>query len=981
MTHLRLLLALVASVAPLLAQGSAELRGEVTDPSGAVVPGAAVILRGPNSMTLKITTNLDGSWIASGLARGQYTIRITAPGFTPFEARNLNLEAGRTVAVKSQLTIAAEVHSVTVADVSKISVDPDSTAAAIVLKGEDLDVLSDNPDDLASDLQALAGPAAGPSGAEIFIDGFSGAKLPPKSSIREIRINQNPFSAEYDRLGFGRIEVFTKPGSDRLRGQTHLIFGDESLNSRNPFSPNRAPYQLRMFGGNLGGPLSKKSSFFVDLERRDIDENAVIRATVLDDGLQPALLSQSIVTPQRRLSVAPRLDYQLAPNHTLVLRYQHLRSDLANQGVGQFNLASRAFDTTDRDHMFQLTETAVLSPKAINETRLQVVRSRSRLESDNTRPVIQVLDAFTAGGAQTGLSSTRQDRIEVQNLTSFTLGTHLLRWGGRVRASHLADASNQNFSGTFVFAGGLAPQLDVNDHIVMDASGQPSLTLISSLERYRRTLLFSQRGWTPTQIRQFGGGASQFTLFGGDPNARVNQTDVGVFCEDAWRLRPNLTLNYGLRYEAQTNLSDRRAFGPRLSLAWGLDGGTTRQTRTVLRAGFGLFYDRFPDSLVLQTIRYDGSRQQQYFVSDPDSFPNVPSVDSLGGNLVWQTRRRLAGDLRAPYIAQSVIGLDRQLPWKTTVAAHFVYSRGVHMLRSRNTGAPLPGTPSRPYGESGNTYVYESTGFLKHRQLLLNFTSRSIPRMALFGFYVYGRATSDTDGASSFPVNQYDLSSEYGRSSYDVRHRFMIGGSLRGKWGLTWSPFIVANSGPPFNIVTGRDNNQDTIFNDRPSFATDLAGPDVVVTRYGAFNLNPNAGQQPIPRNFGSGPTLFAVNLRMSKTWGFGARHGGATASGTGSMSGPGPGGPPPGGPPPGHAGPGGPFFEQGTERRFSLTLSVSARNLLNRTNLGTPIGNLSSPLFGQAVSLAGFPGPGGLGGATEAAGNRRVVLELRFSF
>ncbi|MBI3696232.1 MAG: TonB-dependent receptor [Acidobacteria bacterium] len=654
--------------------------------------------------------------------------------------------------------------------------------------------------------------------------------MPPKSSIREVRINQNPFSAEYDRLGFGRIEVFTKPGSDRLRGQAHFIFGDESLNSRNPFSPNRAPHQLRLYGGSLGGPLSKRSSFFVATERREIDENAVVRATILDDLLHPTLFSQSIVTPQRRLSLTPRIDYQLNPNHTIVLRYQDLRSDLANQGIGQFSLASRAVDTADRDHILQLTETAVLSARAINETRVQFIRSRSRLEGDTMLPTIQVLDAFTGGGAHTGVASNWQDRFEAQNLTSITSGTHLVKFGARMRASRLSDSSNQNFTGTFTFAGGPAPQLDANHQIVRDASGQPAWTMISSLERYRRTLLFQQRGFTPAQIRQLGGGASQFTLSAGNPLASVRQVDLGVFIEDSWRLRPNLTLNYGLRYETQTNLSDRRSLAPRLSLAWGLDGGANRQTKTVLRAGFGVFYDRFPESLVLQTIRFDGARQQQYFMADPDFFPNVPSAESLAGSLAWQAQRRVESDLRAPYIAQSVIGLDRQLPWKTTLAAHFVYSRGVHMLRTRNINAPLPGTGTRPYGDTGNVYAYESSGILKQRQLLLNFNSRFNPRVMLFGFYVHGRANSDTDGAGSFPVNQYDLSSEYGRSSYDVRHRFLLGGSLRTRWGLNWTPFILTSSGLPFNIITGRDNNQDTIFNDRPSLRKTVQ-PDLLCQR------------------------------------------------------------------------------------------------------------------------------------------------------
>ena len=148
--------------------------------------------------------------------------------------------------------------------------EPDNNATALVLRGEDLAALPDDPDDLADALQALAGPGAGPNGGSIYIDGFSGGQLPPKESIREIRINQNPFSAEYDRLGFGRIEILTRPGTDQVRGGFGFNDSDGVFNSRNPFATNKPDYSNRNFGGNIGGPISKRASFFLDFQRRDI---------------------------------------------------------------------------------------------------------------------------------------------------------------------------------------------------------------------------------------------------------------------------------------------------------------------------------------------------------------------------------------------------------------------------------------------------------------------------------------------------------------------------------------------------------------------------------------------------------------------------------------------------------------------------------------------------------------------------------------
>lgn len=989
---------------------AAGIRGEVTDPSGASIPGATVTVTG-QGIRREAGTGEDGRFLMDGLPPGKYTVRITAAGFTPFEARNVNAAAGRTVAVKSQLAIKSELQAVTVADTDAISVDPaEATAGAIVLRSEDLNVLSDNPDDLASDLQALAGPSAGPNGGEIFVDGFSGGKLPPKSAIREVRINQNPFSAEYDRLGFGRIEIFTKPGADRFRGQAMFGFGDESLNSRNPFSPTRAPYQTRQFGGTFGGPLSKKSSFSLDLERRAVDENAVINATVLDASTflaQP--FSQAVVTPQTRLFFTPRIDYQLSPKHTLVGRYTYSRSDNENQGIGQFNLAERAYDTRDRDHGVQLTETAVVSSRVINETRAQFLRSRTAQDGDNTVPTLSVLDSFTTGGAQTGLASNRSDRVELHNLTSMALGAHTLKFGGRVRSSWLTDISPNNFGGTFTFAGGPGPALDANNQVVPGSTIQ-----LTSLERYRRTLLFSGLGMTMAQIRALGGGASQFTLSAGDPAASVRQTDLGVFIEDSWRLRPQLTLNAGLRYENQTNIASNFNLAPRIAIAWGLDGGNGKQTKTVLRSGFGIFYDRFQESLTMQAARFNGTRQQQYFVPNPNFYPAIPAAAALAANVQTSTQRIVDSNLEAPYIAQFVVGVDRQLPKSTTVSVNFVNSRGVHMLRTRNINAPVAGTAALPFGNAGNLYLYESTGFLNQRQLMVNFNTRFHPRVMLFGFYMNGRANGDTDGVGSFPANSYDLSSEYGRTTFDVRHRFLIGGMLRPKsGGVSLSPFIIASSGAPFNITTGRDANGDTVFNDRPSLASASAigTPGVVSTAFGVFNLNPAAGEALIPRNYGQGPSQFTANLRLSRSWGFGTKASSPAAAAAGGRGGPdGPGfGPPPGGGGGGMrgggggggggmrgGGPMGGMFDGSSEHRFNLTLSVSARNILNHTNLGTPIGNLSSPLFGQSNSLGGGfgpgaggpgggPGGGGPGGGAMGggggAGNRRVELQLRLSF
>lgn len=983
---------LIAALVPgglLSAQSPAStLRGTVTDATGATIPGASVLLTAANGKALTAETGVDGVFTFANIAPGKYDLRITSTGFQPLEEPALELRAGEN-ALAFPMTVFLATQEVTVeaGNLDAVTVEASSNAGQLVLRDDALKTLSDDPDALANELQALAGPAAGPEGgAQLFVDGFSGGRVPPKSSIREVRINRDPYSAEYDRPGFGRIEILTKPGSDRFRGQTFFNFGDESLNSRNPFAVNRAPYQTRMYGGNLGGPLGRRASFFVDLERREIDDNAVVNATTLDSLFQPVNVREAYVTPQRRTNANVRLDYQINPANTLVGRFEVLRSDARNNGVGQFALPSRAFDSTMNGNVFQLTETATLSPTAINETRFEYMRMQQDQTAHQLEPALNVLDAFQSGGSTQGLSSNRRQGVEFQNMTSIVKGVHTVKFGGRLRGSDLSDLSPDNFLGTFTFAGGLAPVLDALNQPVYGAGGQIELTQLTSLERYQRTLSLGGLGYSPAQIRALGGGANQFTLNAGTPRATVRQYDVGFFLTHDWRLRPSLTLGFGLRYENQTNIRDSTNFAPRASLAWSPDSRNGRAGKTVVRAGAGIFYDRFSESYTLQSLRFNGSTQRQFIVSNPDFYPAVPTAAELAASAVPQATYRIADDLRVPYMFQSSLGVERSLPGQTTVAVNWVRSHSMNVLRARNINAPLPDSGLRPYGAE-NLFLYEATGRMNQNQLIANLSTRFSRRVMLFGFYAYGHANSDADRGASLPANQYDLSGEWGRSQMDVRHRMVMGGNINAPWGFSLNPFVMVRSGMPFDITTGRDNNGDTVFNDRPALATDLARPGVVQTAWGAFDPNPLPGARIIGRNFGEGPGQFTVNLRLSRTWGFGERGGGPIM----------PGGMPDGGPPPpmpggggggrmgggpgmggrGPGGPGGPMGGGfgGGSGKYSLQFSVGARNLLNSTNPSNPIGNISSPLFGQSNGLAGF---GPMGGN---AGNRVVDLSLRFTF
>ena len=579
------------------------------------------------------------------------------------------------------------------------------------------------------------------------------------------------------------------------------------------------------------------------------------------------------------------------------------------------------------------------------------------------------------------------------NNTSLSRGLQTIRFGARFRSTHITSISPQNFGGTWIFAG--SRQI-----------GNPNA--ITSIKVYQTTQQGLQSGLAAPVIRAAGGGATQFTISAGNPKTTVSQIDFGGFAQDDWRVRPNLMLSFGLRYENQNNINSNLNFAPRFGFAW-QPGTSSRQipSKTTVRGGFGVFYDRVGENLTLTANRLNGINQQQFNVTDPvllNAFPNIPSISALTAFKTPLNIYQLAQDLEAPYTMQSAISVERALPHNFTTSVTFSHARTLHLLRARAINAPLPVSGVRPLGVN-NFFEYDSTGRFDQNQLIVTLGSR-LSRNASFNInYTYSRTNSDSDGAGTFAANPFDFSSEYGRSSNDVRHRFTLFGNFRTRWGISLNPFLIVASGAPFNITVGRDLNGDTIFADRPAFATDLTKPGVIMTKFGAFDPNPTLASQIIPRNFGSGPGSLIANLRVSKTWGFGGerrvastqrpgqgnrgggaergggapRGGGLGAMGGGGARGGGGGG---GG---GARGGGGGFGGGGGDaaKRYNLTLSINFQNILNHTNLGRPIGNLSSSLFGLSTSSAGGFGGfgGGRGGGGSSPYNRLIEAQIRFSF
>jgi hypothetical protein len=945
-----LTLILLASLSA-FAQRGPTLRGQVTDELGGVIVGASVVLTNAQGQTQTVVTDANGAYRFNA-GSGIYSVSVVLAGFASFQQNEVALNEGQPTMLNVILRVAVVQGSVTVDPGASISTDPNTNKSATVLKGADLNALSDDPNELAAELSALTGPSAGPSGAQVFVDGFTaGPALPDKQSIREIVINQNPFSAEWERIGFGNVQILTRPGGGNYHGNAAVTFSHASLNARNPFVSNKPSYQRRLYDFGLNGPASKKSSFFFTFFRREVDDTAPVNATTLNASFVPVTVTDAVVTPRRTIFLSPRFDVQVNKNNTLSTRYNYNSSDFENQGVGLFSLASRGFKFSEQLHILQVIDNAVINPTTANEAAFQYIWYYIQQKSNEPGAGIIVLDSFSGGGSQVGNYSFTRNEGELRDYMTKTVGRHSLKFGARLRWAHIADTAPTNFGGTFTFSGGQAPQLDAANNFIPGPQVE-----ISSLERYRRTLLLRQLGFSPAEVRLRGGGATQLTIAGGQDLADVHQWDLGPFIQDDWKLRPNFTLSMGLRYQVQSNIKSKQLFAPRLSFAWTPWASGNGTPKTVIRGGAGVFYDLIRTNITLQSNRFSENGQQQYIVVDPlllDSFPNVPAATTLAALNQPQTLWRKESGLTEPYFIQSSISVERSLPRNVTLSLSYVNTRGLHQLRARNINAPLPGSGGRPFGNANNIYQFETSGTYKQQLFVVSSNMRLNPRISFNGSYTLGKADGDTDGQGTFPAESFNLSSEFGRASTDVRQRFVFSGNLETFWGLAFSPFIVGLSGSPYNITTGLDGNGDSLFTDRPSFATDLTRPSVKQTPLGNFDLLPLPGSTIIPRNFARGPGYFSVNLRLTKTINFGPL------------------------PRASSAGPARPPAQE--IRPYRLIFSVQAANLFNRVNRGQPIGNLTSPFFGITNSLAQFS-PINTGGSP-ATSNRSIALRAQFVF
>ncbi len=970
-------------------QTGATVRGTVADPDDAVIPGAVVTLTPATGKATIVTSQADGGYVVRNLAGGTYSLTVTMKGFASFVRQGVPIKPGQSLVLDAKMAIEAQTQEVQVnAQGVQLSTDPDNNASATTIKGKDLDALSDDPDELSSELSALAGPAAGPTGGQIYVDGFTGGQLPPKSSIREIRINQNPFSAQYDKLGYGRVEVFTKPGTDKFHGNLNVQGGLKAFNTSNPFlgAGNTQPNYHRLFVlGSVSGPINHISSFTVGGSHRQIQNNSIVNPSGFYSSSPASTVpcapgdltctytssypeaARAIFNPQTRTDVSPRVDLALGEKNTLTVRYSFYMNRRKNDGIGNTNLPTVGYNSDSNENTIQLSDTQLVRSNIVNETRFEYERDTSTQTPLSTAPTLSVQGIFTAGGSSAGSSRSTGNHIEAQNYTSVQLAKNFLRFGGRLRTTSQTLTSTSHANGTFTYSYLLDPCTDPNPTLKRPSNCVATSTPCDRANTGATNYISSFQCGLPSQFTQ----------------ARINQptvsarlTDIGLYAEDDWKARPNLTVSYGLRFEAQNYVSSTHDIAPRVSFAYAIPR-SNGQTSTVVRGGYGFFYDRFQLSDVLPTFQQNGSNQVNATFKSPGAACQPTSISSCGAASTNQvTTYSLGQGLRSAYTMQAAIGLDQQIGRAASVSVNYLNARGFHQYLSRVF-----------YDPAAYNYQFQSGGVFRENQLLVNGNLR-LRKVSLFGFYSLNYANANTSGPGFFPTTpiqlgvttSIDTRADYGRAAFAHTSFGIIGGSWTLPYNVNFGPFLLAQSGTPYNATAGTDFNNDTIYNERPYFVNGGGGScfhssDFTATQTGSLAA--------VPINYCTGPANVSFNLRLGKTIGFGPKTESALKAeqaGNRGPGGPGGGGPArggrggPGGGGPGGGGPGGFGGGSSTGRRYNLNIGALANNLFNNVNYGTPTSTLTSPRFGQFTTLAGGPFSNG-------AAVRQITLQASFSF
>lgn len=855
----------------------------VADQSGAIVPGATVTMVGLDPATKAVATppaKSDDKGVVTfeRVVLGRYSIQGQFPGFDLGLLRDVRVKAGDNKHLVI-LPLKQMTESVTVSQDTRTA-GSTRPSIGLALTREQIEALSDDPDEMQRQLQDIAG-----AGARFRVDSFEGSQLPPKAQIKSIHITRDQYAAESHSIGELFIDIVTQPGMGPLRVNGNLGYNGSALNSRTQLQPKKGPEQNRNFGMGMGGTIAKRrTDFSLNLFGNDSYSTPFLNASAAN-GSGPRVETLNLRTPFKSVSLSGTLNHALTRDQTIRISANVGRNSQENLGVGNYSYPERAFSTRGHNYSLNLQEVGPLGRRFFINTRAAIRASVSRSESVLEAPTIVVTDAFNSGGAQRG-GGTRSRSVSVLSDLDYIRGIQSWRAGVQIDGTWFHSDDQTNYLGTYTF---------------------------TSMENY------------------LAGKPTFFSKRIGDPTIEYSNVQGGVYLQDDIRVSKTLTLSPGIRYELQTHVTDYNGFAPRFGMTW----SPFKSGKTTIRGGGGLFYEWLQTGSYAQTIRLDGFHQRNLTITNP-TYPDPGDVGRIS-----QTDRYLLGpDYVLPRNVGANVSLDQAITNRIRFSASYTFSKASQVARGRNLNAPLGGV--RPDGRFLN--VIETVSDAQARSQAFSISSSfsliapsaaaNLPRinwkrLSFNAFYSGYHMRNNSDGPFSVPASG-SLASEWGPSlgrpphaiSFNINSGIVKNVSMGGGFNM--------QSGSPYNILTGIDNNGDQILNDRP------AGVSRNSARVPVWNLN--------------------SNLRLGYTWSFG--HGAATTPQGIAI--------PVGALPAGlirvEVG-AGPVSAAG---KYRLSINVSASNLTNRSNYGGYTGVMTSPFFGKPNS---------------SGNGRRVQISTSFGF
>ncbi len=879
------LFVLVAVCRVVSAQDALALRGTVRDNTGGAIAGAAVTLTAEQPEQLPqrqwtTTSDANGSYTLENLSPGRFRLSVSMPGFATTE-RSLEVTARGAPNGDATLPVAIAEHVVVVSSLEDLRRVTGMRPTGLLLGPEQLDLLPSDPDMMLQVLQELSVTSGRPDQVAVYVDGQPlTTRLPPRESILSIRISTNAYAPEFADPSSGVVEVVTRPAGSRYQGESQFTFNDSALNARNAFETVRQPTSTAAFSGYLAGPIVRNRwSFLGYAGRWWRDDRLIVNSTYVDPvRLVAEPFVASVSTPARTDSFSVRNDVALSSRHLLSAELVGNRDSARNQGLQTgLDLPERAINRDGRTDALRVGLVSSFSSRNMAEIRARAERRRLVDYALTKSPAVLVLDTFYAGGNQASLHLDRAtDDVSVTAAFTRTLDRHAIRAGARFDSSSVDEFRQTNQAGTFVFGSAI------------DGSGA---IVATPLNRYLRTL-----------EGDAGYGPSFFSIARGDSHIIFRDWQASWFVQDDWHQSANVTLSYGLRHDLQQQSGSRWTFAPRGGLAW------TPAARHTVRIAGGVFYSRIPADVALDVLRYDGVQVREYVVDRPDFFPTIPAaVESIG---TFLPTVRVSDDLETPRTAAGSTSYEWQIAKSLFASINYTYRRGAHLLRTLNINERDPVTGVRPRPDAGPVLQFASAGRSTTQEISVTVRG-SFTRVSMFATYTRGSSRSDTDGPYSMAADSTTLQGEFGRAGDDERDRAVAGGVVSLPGSVSVSALLTASSGRPFNITTGRDDNGDLLFVDRP--AVGVSGDvDALVTPFGTFDLSRPAGQPIIDRNTGVGPSQFVLNVGVGKRFLLGSTR--STGGGT-------------------------PY----------VTVTASAENVTNRVNYADFNGVVTSPLFATA--------------------------------